>query len=481
MLGERFFFPLDVEAMGARRGSCLIKLRIASLQILGHHLCDMKSFLYAIGVFALFLTGSVQAQIYADFTVSHGGSPLGTFRVRLDYDKAPRTCANFIGLATGQKVWLDTTTGKVVEPGTPYYDGLTFHRLIHTFMIQGGDPKGTGRGGPGYSFQDEFHPTLRHKDKYVLSMANSGTNTNGSQFFIMLVNNWTGVGITHEDMDNKHSVFGAVISGRAIIDGFTNATNFPTGASGVPDSPIVMESVVISGPSLSGFDINDPAWLLPTVNGVETKVAHDPDADTYTVTWDRKAQAEYLPAFSFDLASWGFTDDRFLLSLQDQEDQDYTIVSATWKRFFSRVAEVDYTLTPRAPSDLTSVGKSMVVAVKGSETITMNFTGSGAGTWTSSSGGSGSLSGVEWVDSLSKISRLSFPVPQARHIPLGNLKVIFDTPAGSERWDSFDFDISFHTITSGWCSGQARATINPPVPDSDPIIYDKRTPFTYTP
>jgi len=154
---------------------------------------------------------------------SHGGSLLGTFRARLEYDKAPRTCANFIGLATGQRAWLDETTG-AIRNGTPYYDGLKFHRLDHDFVIQGGDPRGNGSGGPGYGFQDEFHSSLRHSGRYILSMANSGTNTNGSQFFITL-----------EDasfLDDKHSVFGEVIddssypNSRALIDSFYECCYF---------------------------------------------------------------------------------------------------------------------------------------------------------------------------------------------------------------------------------------------------------------
>ncbi len=426
-------------------------------------------------VLAAFLLAApvARAQIFADFTVSHGENPLGTFRVLLAHEEAPRTCANFIGLATGRRAWLDTRTGRV-QSGTPYYDGLTFHRLIHNFMIQGGDPQGTGRGGPGYGFQDEFHPDLRHNGRYVLSMANSGVNTNGSQFFITLE--------AASTLDDKHSVFGEVINdathpnGKAIIDGFTDATNFPTGPNDVPDSPIVMESVVISGPGLAGFDIDNPALLLPTVNEVKTKVRYDPDGDTYAITWDRKFQTEYLPALSFDLNSWVFTTSPYLLSLDAQTDYTYTINGITGDKFFSRVAGVDYSLTPNAPTDLVANGKVMTVTVETGETIALAFDGAGTGTWTASDGGSGTLGSVVWSDSAPDAGMFSGSQPQAKFIPLGNLKVTFDTPAGSEHWDSLNFDLSFHTATSGWCVGTARDT----VPDSDPIIHNKRTPFTYT-
>ena len=117
----------------------------------------------------------------------------GTIRIRLHDDKAPETCANFEKLV-----------------GQGFYDGLTFHRVIDDFMVQGGCPEGTGTGGPGYDFEDEFHRDLKHDGPGVLSMANSGPNTNGSQFFITHVATpW---------LDRKHSVFGHVVEGQDVVD-----------------------------------------------------------------------------------------------------------------------------------------------------------------------------------------------------------------------------------------------------------------------
>ena len=144
--------------------------------------------------------------IYAKFNTSKG-----SILVKLTHDLTPGTVGNFVALAEGNM------ENKVKPQGQKFYDGLTFHRVIADFMIQGGCPKGTGTGDPGYKFDDEFHPTLKHDRPGVLSMANSGPGSNGSQFFITHVPTpW---------LDGKHSVFGYVVEGQDIVDAVAQGDN----------------------------------------------------------------------------------------------------------------------------------------------------------------------------------------------------------------------------------------------------------------
>jgi peptidyl-prolyl cis-trans isomerase A (cyclophilin A) len=146
----------------------------------------------------------------------------GKFKARLFADKAPNTVDNFVSLAEGAK------TGK------PFYDNLTFHRVIPDFMIQGGCPEGTGRGGPGYKFADEFHPELKHTKPGILSMANAGPNSNGSQFFITVApTTW---------LDNRHSVFGEVIEGYDVVE---KISKLPRDSQDRPKTPVQVRSVKI--------------------------------------------------------------------------------------------------------------------------------------------------------------------------------------------------------------------------------------------
>ncbi len=163
---------------------------------------------------------------------------MGDIRLELFPAQAPHTVKNFVGLATGEKEWTDPETGK--KTSRPLYDGSIFHRVIPNFMIQGGDPLGTGTGGPGYQFNDEISPELTFAEPYVLAMANAGKRlgkgTNGSQFFITVApTTW---------LNGKHTIFGKVVDedSKAVVDAISNV---PTNAQDRPLTPVVIEHIEI--------------------------------------------------------------------------------------------------------------------------------------------------------------------------------------------------------------------------------------------
>jgi peptidyl-prolyl cis-trans isomerase A (cyclophilin A) len=173
-------------------------------------------------------TGALVAKI----DVEQGGKPLGSFSCELFEKQAPKTVANFVGLARGLRPFVDPATGQWVK--RPLYDGLTFHRVIPEFMIQGGDPKGNGTGNPGYQFEDEFDPSLAMDKPGILAMANAGPGTNGSQFFITeKAAPW---------LTGKHTIFGQCQP----VDLVMKVARVPTGPRNAPTDKVVIKKVTIA-------------------------------------------------------------------------------------------------------------------------------------------------------------------------------------------------------------------------------------------
>ncbi|MDI2132860.1 peptidylprolyl isomerase [Yinghuangia seranimata] len=168
-------------------------------------------------------------KLYATLKTNHGD-----ILVELFPNHAPKTVASFTGLADGSREWIDPKSGSKGEG--PLYKDVIFHRVISGFMIQGGDPTGTGRGGPGYQFADEFHPDLRFDKPYLLAMANAGPGTNGSQFFIT-------VGLTPH-LNNRHTIFGEVAdeASKKVVDSIASA---PTGPMDRPLEDVVISQIVV--------------------------------------------------------------------------------------------------------------------------------------------------------------------------------------------------------------------------------------------
>ena len=173
-----------------------------------------------------------------DLPVATLSTNYGDIAITLFENHAPKTVRNFVELAEGSKEWIDPRTR---QPSTErFYDGLGFHRVIPNFMIQGGCPLGTGTGGPGYTFADEFHPELSFDRPYLLAMANAGPGTNGSQFFITVAPTaW---------LTNKHTIFGEVADAdsRAVVDAIAAV---PTGRQDRPNEPVVISAVTIERPA----------------------------------------------------------------------------------------------------------------------------------------------------------------------------------------------------------------------------------------
>ena len=214
----------------------------------------MKKILLLLSTVVVFASCNKQYNELGDGLFAEFDTNMGTMVVKLSYEKTPITVANFVALAEGNHPDVDS-----IHLGKPFYNGLIFHRVMDNFMIQGGDPEGTGRGGPGYSFPDEFDPSLMHDKAGILSMANSGPATNGSQFFI------TETPTPH--LNNKHTVFGEVVLGLEIQDSISNVQ---TGVADRPISDVIIKklNIIRNGSEANNFDAVN-VWNLELTKLVE--------------------------------------------------------------------------------------------------------------------------------------------------------------------------------------------------------------------
>lgn len=304
--------------------------------------------LFFFGPLASAATVPAADGLYATFKTNRGD-----FVAQLDFDKVPMTVANFVGLAEGSRSWIDFKTGAVTQ--RPFYNGITFHRVITGFMIQGGSPNGQGTDGPGYQFSDEFHPQLRHSGEGILSMANSGPDSNGSQFFITL-------GATSH-LDNKHSVFGRIVDGMSVV---TTVGNFPTPQP--PASLTTIEKVEITrvGGAANAFD--ETAWSLPVVKPVEATLVQKPPG--FALRFNRNAFTQYYPFHTAQLAQWAqLASFRFVQS-PIQEDLDVSATTTGQRQRFYRVARSEYTPVPASVQ-----GKSITLNLAASnQRLVLNIT-----------------------------------------------------------------------------------------------------------
>jgi peptidyl-prolyl cis-trans isomerase A (cyclophilin A) len=225
--------------------------------------------------------------LYAGFITSEG-----SFWIQLEFVKAPRTVGNFVSLAEGTRDFIDLPASKVVR--RRFYDGLTFHRVIDKFMIQGGSPNGLGNDGPGYQFADEFQADLKHSSDGILSMANSGLNSNGSQFFVTVTNTpW---------LDGKHSVFGKVVEGLEVVHKISKVAV----TNERPLVPVVIQEVRILrlGTAALAFD---PATVNPAPPDVGVvPIAIVPSTGKLELRLQPRAKHILYVFASDDFAAWGY-------------------------------------------------------------------------------------------------------------------------------------------------------------------------------
>ena len=252
----------------------------------------LRRFILLFVVVALF-PGFVAAAPTTDGLYAHFETSKGTFFCRLEYMLVPRTVANFVGLAEGTKSFIDYPLGKVTN--RPFFNGLTFHRVVTNFVIQGGSPNGMGTDDPGYRFKDEFHPSLNHDRAGVLSMANSGTNSNGSQFFITLS--------AASHLNNKHSVFGEVVEGLDVVH---EIGRVPVGANSKPITPIYMSSVTILriGTAAAAFNAAAIQPPLPEPHGIQCKLRAQ--GAERLLSWPATVNNHYRVVVSTDLIQWSY-------------------------------------------------------------------------------------------------------------------------------------------------------------------------------
>jgi cyclophilin family peptidyl-prolyl cis-trans isomerase len=314
----------------------------------------------ALFTYILLSVGQAGAQtgdIFAEFNTS-----MGSFTCRLEHVLAPITVANFIGLATGERSWIDMTNGRV--KAEPFYDGLTFHRVVTNFVIQSGSRNGKGTDGPGYVFQDEFNSQLKH-DRGVLSMANSGTHANGSQFFVTVTNtSW---------LDNKHSVFGKVVGGMDVVDAINLV---PTDDDNKPLEPVILQQVAIRRTgTTTNFNIHAQGLPVPTNEPFALSVAGTNLVFTFT---DRPNVVNKF-FNSSNLVNWAAQDIQFDNTAPTNRSVPRTNSA---DNAFYQLAQIQYTLT--APESFR--GRELVLDFGPDGKVTIKFDNSAGGTYRYSQG-----------------------------------------------------------------------------------------------
>ena len=374
----------------------------------------LASVLLALGL-GLLRTEAVPSAdgLCATFFIKRNGATLGDFTCSLNYQLAPRTVANFVGLATGSRGWMDFKKGGLSHK--PFYDGITFHRVVAGFVIQAGSPNGQGTDGPGYTFKDEFNANLRHNKVGILSMANSGINSNGSQFFITLAQT--------SFLDDVHSVFGEVVENLSIMQSVQQGD--------------VIDHVTITriGTAAQAFDVD--AQNLPGVQDALPSLAKNGSA--FSLNYTQSDDAEYFTFHSGNLTTWSqITGQELYIAPPSQTAKDVTSQSTGQSQHYFTVTKVQYPEPLLTPVNM--VGKKIVITDPTGFTFTWNLSTATTGTYsTSLASGTYPIIAYSWTQEayrgrmFGSISGLSF--------------------SGGEAITQVNISFSFTSATSGACKG----------------------------
>jgi peptidyl-prolyl cis-trans isomerase A (cyclophilin A) len=311
--------------------------------------------------------------IFAEFNTS-----MGNYTCVLYYAYAPKAVANFIGLATGKRAWLDLTSGVVKT--NPFYNGLTFHRVITNFVIQAGSPNGLGTDGPGYAFVDEITNALQFDRYGVLAMANSGPDSNGSQFFVLATNNWP-------SLNNGYTVFGRLYGGSNVVHAINRVA---TDANNKPLSNVYINSIkiVTNGSAATAFNIN--AQGLPLVTNLDLTIAVA--GTNVALTFSNRLYADNRIYSSSNLVGWTPN----LLGIDNSQPITNTIFwNGSAPALFFRGARIQYASSTGPPK--TWFGKTLTVFLTNGVvgTNVMQFDSTGGGTYIYN-GSPGMILGYNW-------------------------------------------------------------------------------------
>lgn len=301
--------------------------------------------------------------LYADFATSMGG-----FTCRLEYAKAPLAVANFVGLAEGSKAWVDYAVA-TVRTNTPFYNGITFHRVITNFMIQAGSPNGLGTDGPGYQFPDEFDASLRHDGPGVLSMANSGENSNGSQFFVTVT--------ATPQLNDVHTIFGRVVDGQAVVDAI-DAVACDTNDR--PLEAVTIQSIAIRRVGAAALAFNAATQGLPYATPL--RLGLHVETNSLALEFPREQHGNCQIFTGTDLVSWTSMNLGYEIAPPATSGLVVTLNTEGDPRQFYSAARVKYPSSAFVPWSM--AGRTMQLFFDfGNGTNTMHFAADGlTGTYT---------------------------------------------------------------------------------------------------